>query len=654
MKISIDGWESAGLRCPDAKVDLRMNGQPAKVALIQMPNGTGKTTTLKLIRASLTGSAKDWNRESILELRSLRNQDIQRGLFILRLSIDDQPLVIETNIDFAEGKIRYRTSSPRLGGVEEGWSPPPAIKRFLGEKFVSLFIFDGEFAANLLNPRETKAAEAIETLCQLDLLDDIVAEANFHWDRQKKDSSGTSVPFLNNLKSQEVTLAKKLVELKIKRDEYKTELGVAEDRLEHISTQIEAKISADEGIRKERDQYTAEKNNAQVALNGALDTFIQNLRLPYKVFPGFAKHLNGFKQSLDQAKLPDTSSRQFFIDLCQQVECVCGRPIGSTERDYITKHAENYLSENISGVLNAIKSDIDGFNAEKSSVDMNLIRENLADTQSKYYEASTRLESILLRVKNLEDQDLNALMEEKTELSSKSLKLRGYMDALSAPHRSSDDEKSFSINSIEAQLKAIQNRIAEVTGTVDLRERINALVSIATTAKELAGTQLQHVLVKECNQRLLKVLSNSPLQIEGVDNHIKLKGQREGSVGQTLAVAYVFLTAALHRGSHQFPLVVDSPAGSLEQFVRKEVGTVIPELCDQFISFIIDTEREGFVPALEAAAKDSISYTTIFRLNPTSEKLIENIPATTLTIQDDSVMVTGKEFFVKFTLDEEE
>lgn len=654
MKISIDGWESSGLRCPDVKVDLRMNGQPATVALIQMPNGTGKTTTLKLIRASLTGSAKDWSRESILELRSLKNQDIQRGLFVLKLSIDDQPLVIETNIDFAEGKIRYRTSSPLLGGVEDGWSPPPAITRFLGEKFVSLFIFDGEFAANLLNPRETKAAEAIETLSQLDLLDDIVDEANFHWDRQKKDASGTSMPFLNNLKGQEAILAKKLGELKGKRDEYKTELGALDGRLDHISAQIEAKISADEGIRKERDQFAGEKNDAENALRISLDAFIQNLRLPHKVFSGFEKHLVGFKQSLDQAKLPDTSSRQFFIDLCQQVDCVCGRPIGSTEKDYIAKHADNYLSENISGVLNAIKSDIDGFGADRSSVDMSVIRESLADSQSKYYEASTKLNSILHKLKNLQDQDLNALIEEKNELSNKKTKLQGYLDAFSAPYRSSDDEKSISISSIETQWKAIQNRIAEVTGTVDLRERITTLISIATTAKEIAGKQLQRVLVEECNRRLLKVLSNSPLQIEDVDNHIKLKGQREGSVGQTLAVAYVFLTAALHRGSHQFPLVVDSPAGSLEQLVRKEVGSVIPELCDQFISFIIDTEKVGFVPALEAAARDSISYTTIFRLNPTSEKLIENIPQNTLTIKDDSVMVTGKEFFVKFTLDEEE
>ena len=46
------GWKAQGLRCPDHEIScVDSSGNPYPVSLIQMPNGTGKTTTLDLLRA---------------------------------------------------------------------------------------------------------------------------------------------------------------------------------------------------------------------------------------------------------------------------------------------------------------------------------------------------------------------------------------------------------------------------------------------------------------------------------------------------------------------------------------------------------------------------------------------------------------------------
>ena len=100
MKISLLGWESEGLRCPDAKIDLGSVHSVPKVSLIQMPNGTGKTTTLTLIRAALTGEAVDWDRERVLQLQQRDDAKKTSGKFILRLAIDDQPLIFDLHCDF--------------------------------------------------------------------------------------------------------------------------------------------------------------------------------------------------------------------------------------------------------------------------------------------------------------------------------------------------------------------------------------------------------------------------------------------------------------------------------------------------------------------------------------------------------------------------
>lgn len=654
MKITIDGWKSQGLRCPDVSVNLLSGDQHKKVSLIQMPNGTGKTTTLKLIRSSLTGEAQTWDRNEISELRSLKTPDISSGKFLLELSVDGKPLVFESLIDFVEGKVKYKTSSPLLGGVVDGWSPPTQIKRFLEEKFVSLFIFDGEFAANLLDPRKTKATEAIETLSQLDLLDEIVSEAENLWDKQRREVAGTSVSFLNTLKEREKKLKHQLSELEKLRKKLKANNDLYEQELNRINTQIEDKIGENENIKAERERLLQLKNTAESLLKQALESYMHELRFPHQLYSGFTKNLEDFKYSLDKAKLPQRSSKQFFIELAEDKTCVCGRPIGPNEKSHILNNSEYYLSEDISTVLNMLKEDIKQYSTKRDNEEsIDTIESRLKDAYSEHHKSVTHFNKNELKIRNLQDKAYDTLLNERDKFTSDLRDNQNLLKQINLPFKNTDDENTLSINSLEIQLKDTQGRIAEVTDTVELRERVNILKNIASNAKAIAKEALHKQLIAECNERLSKVLVNSPLQIEDIDNHIKLKGQAAGSVGQTLAVAYIFLTVALHRGSHQFPLVVDSPAGSLEELVRSEVGKVIPELCEQFISFIIDTEKLGFVPALESASKNSISFSTIFRLNETSNRLLQSTPTNDVQISGDSVLVNGKDFFVKFTLAQE-
>ena len=71
MKIRILGWKYENIRrMEDLTVDLtKDNGEAYGCSLIMMPNGTGKTTTLYLIRGILSGKAADWRPS---EVRSYR------------------------------------------------------------------------------------------------------------------------------------------------------------------------------------------------------------------------------------------------------------------------------------------------------------------------------------------------------------------------------------------------------------------------------------------------------------------------------------------------------------------------------------------------------------------------------------------------------
>lgn len=67
-QVRLLGWKASGLRCPDHEIVLtRADGKPHHVSLIQMPNGTGKTTTLELLRAAFSGPEAWTDATSITE-----------------------------------------------------------------------------------------------------------------------------------------------------------------------------------------------------------------------------------------------------------------------------------------------------------------------------------------------------------------------------------------------------------------------------------------------------------------------------------------------------------------------------------------------------------------------------------------------------------
>lgn len=187
VKLSILGWSASNLRCPDHQIFLcPENSQtPCKVTLIQMPNGTGKTTTLDLLRATLSGSAKQWTPEQITEFGN-NNNSAFLGSFVVRLSLENKPITFELNFDFKREKVNYRTTYG--SGIKDGFSPPPSIKKFLNPEFVSLFVFNGELARNLLDSKQTRARDAIDSLFQLFLLEDVANEFQQNWESYTKNT----------------------------------------------------------------------------------------------------------------------------------------------------------------------------------------------------------------------------------------------------------------------------------------------------------------------------------------------------------------------------------------------------------------------------------------------------------------------------------
>lgn len=660
MEIKLVRWSCEGFRCPDMNIDLSSDGQIPRVSLVQMPNGTGKTTTLSLLKATLTGDARYWTAQQIGELRHPVDRR-DEGRFTVELQVDEKPLKLELLCDFDAGVASFNTTSPEMGGFNKDWAPPPGVKRFLTRRFVDLFVFDGELANSLLDSSKTKAEDAIETLCQLNLLDSIAADCESFWERNTAKAGARNEKGLARYKSIAAKLTEQLALLKRKVQQKDARLQTVRAEIASLNAEIQRLV---EENGKSRELWHSKRNDKvekEQALSGALREMMEKMRRPEALAPGFGTVLQSVKANLDLTKLPDSTSRQFFLELAEEPECICGRPIGDDQRHTILTRADHFLGEDLAGVLNALKQEVDLLDPieRKKTLDdktalIQAIRAEIANIDADM--ALIEKSSVSAAGQNPEDfrRKLGPLELEAQTLS-------GEIEILRGPTSSGDSELITSaaeasniivIASVEKQLKLANDEINRINGTLELRLRLDLLKKICTDARELAKEKIKQVVLDRCNERLRSVLKGDPLQITRIDKSLVLHGRESGSTGQNLAVGYTFLAQALNKGAHDFPLVVDSPAGPLDHTVRREIAAMVPGLCKQFVAFTISTEREAFLEPLEQSAGGDIKYITVFRKSPGNDDLMRDLPSHHVD-NGSSVTVTGRDYFERFALVDE-
>lgn len=659
MQIEIAGWESEGLRCPDVAVDLRRDGRVPRVSLIQMPNGTGKTTTLELLNAALSGSAQGWGAERVREFR--RDRELGTGSFKATLLVDGKPLSIELVLDYGTGRASYRTTSPGSGGVVPVWRVPPSLNRFLTPEFLSLFIFDGEFAGRLLDGGEAEADRVVDALCQVYLLRDASAFAQEFWQKEAKaDTTRTRMGLERVLERRDSLLARE-GEVAGELEQTKREIGALAEAVGTLREKIRNRIDSVEETRSQRDAAEVDRSDARRDVAEKRAALMTALRLPHAVHPALATRLTELRDNLDRVRLPENTSAQFFEELVDEAACICGRPMDEAARAEIRTRAEGYLDADDSGVINALKQDIARYAEQPGEEEDDGGYERVVRLQGELTEAVRRERLAEQQVRVLMDRLIQAGDREleawQTEADDKEERRKGCQQLVDEINGlgvgDSNPLTSKCLRVIRRAINELNDRIAQIEGTVRLRSQTELVASLLDAAGERARDRIKGELVEECNGRLSRILENDPLAIERIDRSIHLHGQRGASAGQTLAIGYTFLMSVLNRGQNDFPLVVDSPAGPIDKGVRRRIGRLLPSLCSQFVGFTINTEREGFVEALESRVED-IGYLTLFRKTPGTRRMMRALPRGRFEETGNAVLVDDRGYFYGFDIEEEE
>ena len=597
MEVKIIGWACKGIRgVNDLEVDLtKKENQPYPISLILMPNGTGKTTITQLIRAIFDEQANHWDKQHIRAFRP-SNTDVKKGQFLARVMINKSIYIIILILNYEKGIAFYQTTRTEGGGLEDGHLLPPVVKHAFTEDFVKRFIFDGELAKDILNADKNEAEESIKHLYKINMLGELRAKIDqmVEYEQKKNENTKSStMKGLTRLRNQKESLANKLHSLNEKRKIKTEKMNHKKSRLNEIEVEINNRVRQDESLGEKQQKLEQDYSAVEERINLLSQTILSDMKNPCKLSPDISERLTLLFDKLEKLKLPKTTSRQFFEELANQKTCVCGRNIGQYEKQCIIENAERYLGEDQIGVINAVKTSI-----AKKHFDSSLEKE-IKTLKSAYVEkANINNQLISLRQKRVAsgDTELEELEKKETILNrdietlTEELECLNTKDKVELKKLSTDDN----IFLCEQQLNIIKIKLAEATNTMETTQKASKAKDYLTIIENKSLEKIKRRIVKETNKKLFTIIRNEKLEVESIGNYLKLKDKEGASEGQTLSIAYSYLGSLFESSAYSLPFIVDSPAGSLDLDVRRQVSRIIPDLFQQLIIFITSGERLAF------------------------------------------------------------
>ncbi len=594
MKMSILGIEYKNIRkISELKLSfVDANGKAIKNNFVMMANGTGKTTTMELIKGLMDGSAADWSAKKIKTFApTTSHSDV--GVFSIAVKFDERQYKYFLYMNYKTGTANIKTTTTTLGGMEDGRHLPDALKGIFTPEFVRRFVFDGEQAEKTMDSSSNEAEETIRYLYRLDELDEIIAtNQRILSEIQDAEGSKGSKSSLSNLRTRQEGVKTTISKLQKRAAHLRKDIKTFEDEQNEKITQRDALDKNYETLNQEKQEILNLQQHNKDSIDAQISEIIRLSKSPYLISQEFCDRMYGLGSSMTKLKLPKTISKDFFVELAHAKDCICGRCIGESEKKTILENAEKYLGSDQQSVLNAIKSSLLACSYDSSLSD--------AFTElSKLREEANRLQT---RLNTNAEKLLKAGGEEAAKLKARTDELDKYiavskyqLDIIESKDEN-NEELTEDNNLYKAQLlyKDYEHKIASATRTNAALYRKEVVESLVFAIKEQATAELKKEIIRKANEKIQKVITDDFIEIDNIDRYIKLKERSGASQGQTLGIAYCFLGTLFEDSELEFPFIIDSPTGSMDFDKREAVADIIPKVFNQMISFVQSAEVKRF------------------------------------------------------------
>jgi DNA sulfur modification protein DndD len=624
------------------------------VTVVHGQNGAGKTTLLNALTWVLYGE---------VDFETRPDRLVNEGA-IARASPNTE-IEVRVELIFEHEGTRYRAvrsvpytkrsageldgemgdSDFSLASSSEGdWRPlsdgQTRVKQILPDRLRHLFFFDGEDIEELAGvDNQAQIQKAIQNIMGLTVLERSIRHLGAVADRfeaEYRDRASQEVGAVfdkrDKLQRQIEQKESQIADRRAKRDDLR-------DRIDDLTAQLEA-IDESKQFERRRQDALDDKRRVEDRLR-RLDEEIAGTIAESGTLVLATPILSEAAAELDDLRNNDLLgadvSAEFLDRLLDRGECVCGRPLEDHsiyyERiaDLKPEVATTGVGETAVRVITAAEHARDSKEDVLASLGDALDRRgDLVGDRRAHAEEIERIESDLSSLTTPGDGGKSPAELKREREQAASLR----------------DDVVQDIGKLEAQIESLRADLEEVEAELDrvrkdqqradLAERRWQAAEQARRSLESSFEQLQNAVRKLADQRvgsMFDAIAHKDLEAEITDEfELKIR-QRVGDqwtelskgTGETqiASLAFIGSLVAIARERYEkdadaqyftggiYPLVMDSPFGALDDEHRRQVATLIPELGNQVVVLVTDSQWGGPVEA-EMQSRAGAQYTLDF------------------------------------------
>ena len=525
----------------------------------------------------------------------------------------------------AEHRVSYTQANlfMLVAGDDGRWYPPveapeEIINRILPASLHQYFFFDGERIDGFFRQdRNSHIAEDTKELLGVKILDRGIEHLKKARRSLQEELEELGDAQTKQLLRKQIDIEQNLEDIKQQIDRLTREVGELEQRKGNLSRQLLEISGADEIQKLKLKLVKQQKSTRQNLLASKKELKKLLSRDSYQVFlPGINDRFLDLLQTLrDRGQLSTGLKQEFIQQLLERQSCLCGLSLTPDTEAY--NNVRSWLKKaelkNIEEAAIRLETQVNTVESESANFWQQLDRAQ-AEIKQQYLELN-RLEAEIEQANrqlnsfpNRDSQQLQQHLEVIEERIKRLILEQGELQ---------QQQSDRTIERDRLTLQVSQHRLTETKQKL-AQKRISVTESAIARLSEVR-TRLEQQFRLALEQKVREIFSfisftpylpklSSNYKLTLVENTVGIEAPVAASTGENQILSLSFIGGIIDRvrewsknnnlvgyDSSTFPIVMDSPFGSLDQIYRRQVAKAIPQLANQLIILVTKTQWQGEV-----------------------------------------------------------
>lgn len=511
----------------------------------------------------------------------------------------------------------------KIAGDDGCWNLPPQppeeiIGRILPESLHQYFFFDGERIDHIIRyHKKAEIAEATKELLGIEVLERSIRHLGEARKSLELDLQAIGNPETKKLLKDKAKLEQDAQLISQRQGEIVQELEHQTQLKKTLSSRL-LEFKGAEGLPQQREQLEAQATSLKEQFIQAKDNLQRLLSL--RAYPVFLSTAMGqfeqvFEALQERGDLATGIQKTFVERLLLKQECLCGTPLIPQNAAYqsvyhwIEKAAVPEIIETTIRVQTKVEEMPQHIADFWQEVDRQ--QEILSQGRAELSRVETQLDDIKKKLRNYPNEDIQQLQKRLEETEAKIRDLDRETGA--------NKQQISQINKeIEGLGRQIDKQVLNEQKQVLIQRRIAATQEAMDRLGEVRG-RLDTRFRWQLEQRVQEIFSrisfkpyvpklNEQYELRLVENTGGKEESVAASTGENQILSLSFIGGIIDAvrewsqkntfmgpDSSTFPIVMDSPFGSLDEVYRRQIALAIPKLANQLVVLVTKTQWRGEV-----------------------------------------------------------